>query len=144
MAEIAYNRGKTRFGSGLTNGLSSDLRALIIAGASLPAGWDNPDLNTVADLAGVAGLVIHTERLTLATLTVTQDDVNERANLDSANLSFAAAVGVTARALIIFDQAGGGTDNLRYLLCGSSTGWGVPMDGGVNVTVNDWARLVQC
>jgi len=141
MAEVAYNRGKTRLANGSTNGATSDLRMLVIAGASLPAGWSNADLNTVADLDAVTGLDIHTERIALASLTVTQDDTNDRANLDAANVVFAAAAGVTARAVVIYDHAAGGSDSARYLICGSSTGLPQPMDGGLTIAIADWARL---
>jgi hypothetical protein len=141
MAEVAYNRGKTRLTNGSTNAATSDLRMLLIAGASLPAGWSNPDLNTVADLAAVSGVTIHTERIALASLTVTQDDTNDRANLDAANVVFAASVGNTARAAVIYDHAAGGADNVRYLICGSSTGFPLALDGGLTVAIADWARL---
>lgn len=141
MAEVAYNRGLTRIAAGDTPLDTADLRMLLIVGASLPAGWDNPDLNTIADLDAVSSLDIHTERVAMSSLTVTQDDTNNRANADAGNVSFAAAPGVTARAGVIVDYAGGGADNARYLICATSTGFPQPLDGGLNVTINDWARL---
>lgn len=141
MAEVAYNRGKTRIAAGDSPLDTSDLRMLLIVGSSLPAGWDNPDLNTVADLDAVTDVAIHSERIALASLTVTQDDANNRANADSANVVFAPAPGVTARAGVIYDHAAGGADNARYLIVGSSTGFPVPLDGGLTLTIADWARL---
>lgn len=144
MSEIAYNRGKTRLTNGLMNAVGSDLRMLLLVGA-LPAGWSNPALNTIADLAAVPGITIHSERIALTGLTDTQDDVNNRANLDSNNVTFAGVVGVTAFAGVIYDQAGGVTDATRFLVVGSSTGFGVggkPLDGGLSVIVNDWARVL--
>lgn len=141
MAEVAYNRGLLRIAAGDTPLDSADLRMLLIVGSSLPTGWDSPDLNTIADLDAVSSLNIHTERIALTSLTVTQDDANDRANADAANLSFAAAPGVTARAGVIVDYAGGGSDSTRFLVCASSTGFPQPLDGGLNITISDWARL---
>lgn len=139
MAEVMYNRGATRILAGDSPLDSADLRMLLIAGASLPAGWNNPDLNTVSDLDAVTDVVLHTERIALSGKTVTQDDTNNRANADAAAVVYAAAPGVTARAAIVFDE-GGGTDSTRYLICGSSTGFGVPIDGGLTVNIADWLR----
>jgi hypothetical protein len=139
VAEVTYNRGATRILAGDTPLDSADLRMLVIVGASLPAGWNNPDLNTVADLDAVTGLTIHSERLALASKTVTQDDTNNRANADAANLSFAAAASTTAQAVVIYDE-GGGADATRYLVSGHSTGFPQPMDGGLNVNITDWLR----
>lgn len=141
MAEVAYNRGLARIAAGDTPLDSADLRMLLIVGSSLPSGWDNPDLNTVADLDAVTGLDIHTERVALSSLAVTQDDTNNRVNCDSGSVSFAAAPGATARAAVIFDHAGGGADNARYLICATSTNFPQPLDGGLTVTIADWARL---
>lgn len=143
MAEVAYNRGLTRIAAGDTPLDTADLRMLLIVGASLPSGWDNPDLNTVADLDAVSSLDIHSERVALSSLTVTQDDTNNRANADAGNVIFAAAAGVTARAAVIYDHAAGGADNARYLVCATSTNFPQPLDGGLTVTISDWARLAK-
>ena len=139
MAEVTYNRGATRILAGDTPLDSADLRMLLIAGASLPAGWNNPDLNTLAELDAVTDVVFHSERIALLSKTVTQDDTNNRANADSAAVAFAAAPGVTARAAIIYDE-GGGTDATRYLISGHGTGFPQPLDGGLNVPIADWLR----
>jgi hypothetical protein len=138
VAETATNRGKTRIAAGDTSLDSSDLRMLVILGTQ--TGVNDPDLNTVADLDAVTSVSIHSERLALASLTVTEDDTNNRANADCANLSFAAAPGVTAQGVAIYDE-GGGTDATRHVLFIYTTGFPQPMDGGLNVTVNDYARL---
>lgn len=139
MAEVVYNRGKTRILAGDTALDSSDLRMLLITGASLPSGWDNVDLNTVADLDAVSSLDIHSERVALSSKTVTQDDTNNRANADAGNVTFAASASTTARAAVIYDE-GGGTDSTRYLISGYSTGFPQPMDGGLTVAIADWLR----
>lgn len=139
MAEVVYNRGKTRILNGDTPLDTADLRMLIIAGASLGAGWDEPDLDTVADLDAVANVTIHAERVALTGESVTQDDTNNRANADANDVVFAAAAGVTARAAVIYDE-GGGADATRHLISGHDTNFPQPMDGGLTVQIADWLR----
>lgn len=141
MAEVAYNVGKTRIAAGDTSLDSSDLRALLIITSK--TGADNPDLATLAAIDAVGTVAFHSERIALASLTVAQDDANNRANADSANITFAAAPGVTALAMVIYDHAAGGTDTVRFPLFFYDTGFGagIPIDGGLVVTVNDFARL---
>jgi len=137
MAEIVYNRGKTRILAGDTPLDSADLRMLILITSK--TGADDPDLDTVADVDAVGTVAIHSERVALTGETVTQDDTNNRANADSGNVTFAAAPGVTALAAVIYDE-GGGTDATRHLVSFHDTGFPQPMDGGLVVTVNDWLR----
>lgn len=139
MAEIVYNVGKTRIANGDTPLDSADLRMLIVITSK--TGADNPDLATLAAIDAVGTVAFHSERVALSSLTVTQDDTNNRANADSGNVSFAAAPGVTALAAIIYDHAGGGSDSARYPIAFYDTGFPQPMDGGLNVTVNDFLRV---
>jgi hypothetical protein len=137
MAEIVYNRGKTRILAGDTPLDSADLRMLILITSK--TGADEPDLDTVADVDAVGTVAIHSERIALTGEAVAQDDTNNRANADSGNVTFAAAPGVSALAAIIYDE-GGGTDATRYLMSFHDTGFPQPMDGGLVVTINDWLR----
>lgn len=137
MAETVTNRGKTRILAGDTPLDSADLRMLVFTGTQ--TGANDPDLNTVADLDAVTGIAIHSERIALASLTVTEDDTNNRANADSGNVTFAAAAGVTAQGVAIYDE-GGGTDATRHLVAIYTTGFPQPMDGGLIVNVADWLR----
>jgi hypothetical protein len=139
MAEIVYNRGKTRILAGDTALDTSDLRMALITGTV--TGADSPDLNTVADLDAVSGVGIHTERVALSSKTVTQDDTNDRANADCADVEFAAAAGVTALAAVVYDE-GSGTDATRHLVSYHDTNFGAgkPLDGGLTVQVADWLR----
>jgi len=136
MTETMTNRGKYRAARDGLNTLS--LRAAIFTGTQ--TGANDPDLNTVSALDAVAGIAIHTERLTPASITFTQDDANNRLNVDCANLAYAASVGTTAQGLIIYDE-GGGTDATRDLIFIFTTGFPAVMDGGLNVTINDFVRL---
>lgn len=138
MAEIVYNVGKTRILAGDTALDTSDLRMLIVITSK--TGADNPDLGTLAAIDAVGTVAFHTERVALASLTVTQDNTNDRANADSGNVTFAAAPGVTALAAIIYDHAAGGTDSARFPISFHDTGFPQPMDGGLTVNVADWLR----
>jgi hypothetical protein len=142
MAEVVYNVGKTRIAAGDTPLDTADLRMLIVITSK--TGADNPDLATLAAIDAVGTVAFHSERVALASLTVSQDDGNNRANADAGNVTFAAAPGVTALAAIIYDHAGGGSDSLRFPIAFYDTnfGAGVPMDGGLVVNIADWARVV--
>lgn len=135
MAETYTNRGKYRALNALN--AASDLRLLAFTGTQ--TGVSNPDLSTVADLDAVSGVSIHSERLTLTGKSVTQDDTNDRAALDSANASFSAAPGVTAQGVALYDE-GNGTDAGRDLIAVYTTNFPKVMDGGLNVTIADLIR----
>lgn len=136
MAETVTNRGKTRILAGDTILDSSDLRMLVILGTQ--TGVNDPDLNFLADLDAVTGVSFHTERIALASLTVTEDDVNNRANADAANVVFAAAPGVTAQGVAIYQQVT--TDADSPVIAIYTTGFPQPMDGGLTVNIADWLR----
>jgi len=136
MAETVTNRGKFRGGRDGLNTL--DLRMCIFTGTA--TGTNDPDLNTVADLDAVTGVSIHTERIALTGEAYTEDDVNNRMNGDSNNVTFAAAPGVTAQGVAIYDE-GSGTDATRDLITIYSTGFPQPVDGGLVITVTDFIRL---
>lgn len=139
MAQVVYNIGKTRIANGSTNLASGDIRILIIITST--AGASDPDLGTLAAIDAVGTVAFHTERIALSSLTVTQDNTNDRANIDAANVSFAAAPGVTALAALIYDNAAGGSDSVRFPIAFYDTGFPQPMDGGLNVTITDYLRL---
>lgn len=141
MAEVVYNVAKQRIAAGDLALDTGDIRALVIITSK--TGASDPDLGTLAAIDAVGTVAFHSERLTLASLTVTQDNANDRVNVDAANLSFAAAAGVTALALLIYDNAGAGADSGRFPIAYYDTGFGagLPMDGGLNVTINDFLRI---
>lgn len=140
MAEVAYNAGKARLLAGAVAAGGTNLRAAVIITSK--TGADNPDLATMAAIDAVGTVAFHSERLTLSSVTVTTDNTNDRVNLDAANLSFAAAAGVTALALVIYDATTDTSDSTRIPLFFYDTGFstGLPMDGGLNVTISDFAR----
>lgn len=136
MAESVTNRGKYRLARQHVSAIT--WRAGLITGTQ--TGVHSQTLNTVADLDAVTSVGIHTERLTPGSVTYTEDDSNNRVNIDCADLSFAAASGVTAQGLFFYDE-GSGTDASRDLISVHTTGFPQPVDGGLNVTVADFLRL---
>lgn len=137
MAETVTNRGKYRLLARALSGSALDLRMCVITGTA--TGVNDADLNTVADLDAVTGVSIHSERVALTGEAASEDDTNDRAALDSDNVTFAAAAGVTARGVAIYDE-GNSTDAGRDLLAIYTTGFPQPMDGGLVVTVADFLR----
>lgn len=137
MAETVYNRGKYLLAHGGMNG--RDLRMAIILGTT--TGIDNVDLNTMSELDGVTGVSFHTERIALANESITEDDANNRVNLDADPAVFASASGVTALAAVIYVE--GASDAARELVASYTTGFGagLPMDGGLTVNIADWLRV---
>lgn len=135
MADVTTNRGKYR--AMLALAAAADLRMLVFTGTQ--AGTTNPDLNTIADLDALSSVAIHTERIALTSITTTEDDVNDRAALDCADVTYAAAPGVTAQGVAIYDNTGG-NDSARDLIAVYITGFPQPMDGGLVVQVADFLR----
>jgi hypothetical protein len=136
MAESVTNKGKWRIANTGIAGLT--IRACVFTGTQV--GVHDVDLNTVADLDAVAGVSIHAERVTPGSVTVTEDDANDRVNVDTANLTFASAPGVTAQGVAFYHETAA-ADASRELLSVHTTGFPVPMDGGLNVTVTDVLRI---
>lgn len=134
MAETVTNRGKYLTAHGGMNG--RDLRMLVILGTQ--TGVNDVDLNTVSELDAVSGVSIHSERIALANESITEDDTNNRVNLDSDNVVFAAAPGVTAQGVAIYVE--GASDAAREVVAIYTTGFPQPMDGGLTVSVADWLR----
>jgi hypothetical protein len=135
MAETVTNRGKYLAVNGGLSGL--DLRMLVILGTQ--TGVNDPDLNTVAELDAVSGVSIHSQRVALTSESITEDDTNNRVNVDAATVSYTAAPGVTAQGVAIYDE-GNGTDAGRQVISIHTTGFPQPMDGGLDVQIADWLR----
>lgn len=147
MTDVVYNRGKFRIMNNTTDLEGANLRAILATsatsgGADIGAGWDSPDLNSLADLDALTDVTLHTaDRQPLSNPTVSEDDANDRADADCDNIAFGAVAGQSARAIFIYDE-GGGTDADRWLIYGSDTNFPQPLDGGLTVQVNDWLRGV--
>jgi hypothetical protein len=117
---------------------STNLKAAIIITSK--TGADNPDLATMAAIDAVGTVAFHSERVTLSSVTVTTDNTNDRVNIDSGNITFAAAPGVSALAMVIYDATTDTSDSTRIPITFHDTGFPQPMDGGLVVTVADFLR----
>jgi len=141
VAEVVYNVGKDRVRAGLLTSGTTVLRAVLIVTSK--TGADNPDLATVAAIDAVGTVALGTERVTLTGVTITIDNANDRINIDCANFAFAAAAGVTGLACLVYDATTDTSDATRIPLGFFDTGFGagLPIDGGLNATVNDLFRI---
>lgn len=142
MAEVMYNVAKARVAAGDLAFDTADIRAVPIVTST--TGASNPDLGTLAAIDAVGTVTFHTERIALSALTVTQDNINDRVRIAAGDFSFAPAAGVLALALLIYDNAAGANDGLRFPIAYYDTGFGagVPMDGGMDVSLSgDYMRL---
>jgi hypothetical protein len=144
MAITTQNRGADRIMECALSTTALDLRMCLVTGNSTGlTGASAQDLATVADIDALnAGATnIHTERIAVTGETSTQDDANNRANVDSADVTFAAAPGVTAVGAALYDE-GSGTDATRHLIATTTTNFPQPVDGGLVVNVTDLFRVL--
>lgn len=141
MAEVVYNVAKDRVSKGQLVFGTTVLKAVLIITSK--TGAADPDLATLAAIDAVGTVALHTDRQTLTTVVATQDNTNDRENIDSANIAFAAAAGVTALAMVIYDASTDTSDATRIPVAFYDTGFGagLPIDGGLNVTVTDFLRI---
>lgn len=133
MAWTIYNRGK--FTIAKIDMSTADLRMLVVAGASVPAGAINPDLNFVSELLAVSGVVeaaaVGYARIDLAAVTLAEDDVNDWAAITWTAPSWSnVASGETWRAIAVYVE--GASDAARPLV-GIDTVSALPTNGS-NIT----------
>lgn len=122
MAWTVYNKGLFEIGNFDVD--AQDLRGLIVAGASVPAGLTDTssyDLNTVANLLAVSGVVEAAAsgyaRADLVGLSLTEDDTDNRAELVWTNYTWnSVAAGETWRAFVLYRHITNDSD---------STVWGI-------------------
>ena len=144
MAITTQNRGADRIMECAMSTTALDMRmCLVLANATGLTGASAQDLATVADIDALnsGATNIHTERIAVTGESSTQDDANNRANVDSDDVNFAAAPGVTAVGAALYDE-GGGTDATRHLLATTTTNFPQPVDGGLAVNVTDLFRVL--
>ena len=137
---VVYNRGKARIATLGWPGL--DARVLILTHAStLPAGAENPDLNTVSELLAVSGVTEAAEtsgltgyvRKTLSE-SVIEDDAADVANLDAADIAYAETNSGRWVAAVIYEE--GASDAARNLISLHTLSSPLPTNGGgVDLTV---------
>lgn len=102
----------------------------------------DPDVNFVSDLLAIVTEITGGSyaRQTLASVTVTEDDANNRANVDSANVTFT-AVASGQHLIGVWIEAPGGSDAARPVV-GVYEVTEVPGNGSdITVTISDFARL---
>lgn len=140
MAEVVYNIAKHQLVTGALVIGTTPLKACVVLTSK--TGADNPDLATMAAIDAVGTVALGAERVALTSVTSTQDNTNDRDNIDSANFAFAAVAGAVALAIIIYNAATDTSDATRTPVAFYDTGFGagLPMDGGLNVTVTDFLR----
>jgi hypothetical protein len=139
MAETVYNVYKKGLADGDEDWPNADYRALLLTGSVTI----DPDHATVA-----AVVAANTEasdgsyaRQALGTQTNTQDDANDRANLDAATIDFGALTNETPTAMLIFRQVTTDSDSIPVAIF--DTNFGVTANGaGYTVTTpNDLIRI---
>lgn len=147
MADIVYNVAKTRIATGATDLDTSTLKMLLLK--TTAAGAFNPDLVSVTALKAVGGVAeadfTGYVRKTLTSVTAAQDDTNDRANVDAANITWDPAGGATNNtpvAAVIYHDVDG-TDANSKLVAYYDTNFGVIATNGSPYTVNiaDFLRL---
>lgn len=107
MSWTFYNRGKKRIFDSVW---PVDLRMLVVAGASVPAGALDPDLNTVADLLAVSGVVEAAAagyaRADLASVAITENDAGDKVTVTWADFTWTAVpAGETWRGVAYYIEA---------------------------------------
>jgi hypothetical protein len=144
MAAVFTNKGKHLFATGAIVPGTTDLRmGLLKTCANIAA--STPDINFISDmeahadfaeLTGAAGYA----RVALTSVAATEDDTNDRSNIDSADVAFGAlgTGGTIVGAWIYKYNAADSAAEVIAIYDLTST----PTNGGtVTVTVADWARV---
>lgn len=135
---VMFNRGKKRIAESGWNA-TLDVRALVVAGASVPAGAENPDLNTVSELLAVSGVVEAAAsgyaRTAITGEVVLENDTTDTADLDCADLAYTSvATGETWRAVVFYVE--GASDAARDLVSLNTLSSPIPTNGGnISLTV---------
>jgi len=143
MAATATNKAKYLFATGAVVPGTTDLRMGLLK--TLAAHTNVPDLDTVAGMEAHADFAELTAsgyaRVALTSEAATEDDTNDRANIDSDNVAFAAiASGETIVGAFIFDNAGGADASRNLIAIYDLTS--TPTNGGaVTVNVADFLRI---
>jgi len=142
MAQTATNKAKYLFATGAIVPGTTDLRMGLLKTLS---GHSNvADLNTVSEMEAHADFAELTAsgyaRVALTSVAATEDDTNDRANIDCADVAFAAiSAGETIVGCFIFQHTG--SDSTASLI-GVYDLASTPTNGGtVTVNVSDFLRL---
>jgi hypothetical protein len=151
MSHWLTNKGKQLLMSGLWDDAgASAIKLGWIVGASIPTGADTEaeiqDVDTVTAFLALTGVTEGTgalaTRQSLSRTNATEDDTNNRANLDAANITVSSvAAGQTVQGFFWYDATVDTNDTTR-ILCG--VGYfasGVPTNGSdFTLTITDFIR----
>lgn len=139
MAETIYNVFKKQLADGSQDWVNDNHEALLLTGAVTI----NPDHATVSAVVGANTEASDASygRVALTSETNTQDDANDRANLDAATIDFTTLDNETPTAMLIFKQVTNDADSIPISI--HDTGFGSPSNGaGYTVAFpNDVVRL---
>lgn len=128
MANVVYNRAKKNLMDGTIDLDTSAIKVLLVTSAYTP----DADHNFVSqvsanELVNVSGTGY--ARKTLSSKTVTQDDTNNLAYFDAADLSYTAINAGTAKAAIVFYDTGSDATAVLIAYIDQGFGAGVATNG---------------
>lgn len=140
MAETAANRYKAGLANADEDWVVGDYRSLLLTGVVTI----DPDHATVANVLAVNTEAVDASygRVAFTTPTVTQDDTNDRANLDADTLDYGALDNVTPTAVVIYRHVDGTDANDLYVST-HDTNFGTAANGAGYTVVwpNDVIRI---
>lgn len=151
MAHFLTNRGKLLLVQGKWDSAGATaIKIGLLQGAAVPASIDTAgeiaDLNTVTDLLGSAGVAEVTggtyARLSLTRTNATEDDTNDRVNIDASDVTWTAApAGETIVGAFYYDATTDTNDTTRILWGVAWFASGVPTNGSdFTLTIADLVR----
>jgi hypothetical protein len=144
MAQTVTNKGKQLFATGGIVPGTTDLQMGLLK--TLAAHTNVPDINFITDMEAHADFAELTgasgyARVALTSEAATEDDSNDRSNIDADNVSFGAlGTGGTIVGAFIFKQVTNDTDSPVIAIYDLTS---TPTNGGtVTVNIADFLRLV--
>ena len=132
MANFLYNSAKTGFVNGTIDWDDSTIKAMLVKDTYTP----DKDHKFVADVTPASNELSDASysRKTLQNKTVTQDDVNDVAKVDSDDLTWTAINAGTAAGMVIYKENTGDADNVLIAYIN---------DGGFPVTTNGGDLIME-
>ncbi|TXH51195.1 MAG: hypothetical protein E6Q97_18910 [Desulfurellales bacterium] len=147
MSQVVYNTAKHRLANGSLDLDTDTIKMLLLK--TTAAGAYDPDLDTVSELLAVGSVAecdfTNYVRKTLASVTATQDDANNRANVDADNVTWPSAGGAinnTPAAAVIYEHVDGTNANDRLIGYYDTNFGTVATNGGdFTITIADFLRI---
>lgn len=123
MTVTITNRGKYKLLTTGWTGMDIGVGLLGNMGGSVPAGVHDPDLDTVSGLLAISNVAevnaTNYVRKQASSLSIAEDDINDRVNLDLASITWSTLGGGandTIRCVFFYAPYGSGTDSTRDLI----------------------------